>query len=108
MLQSQTKPVETQTKEEKIDPRKVVAGVLVGRAGEVLETARRYYPAEIGQLESRLAQVILSGSLKGPVTGEELYSFLRQMGFNFSLDIKIRIREGGRLKSLEEKLRSKD
>ncbi len=108
MLLSQNKTVEPPAKEEKVDPKKTVAEILAGRAGEVLETARRYYPAEIAELEARLAEVILSGALKGPVTGEELYSFLRQMGLRFSLDIKIRIREGGRLKSLEEKLRNKD
>ena len=108
MLLSQNKRVEPEPKKEQVDPKKVVAGILAGRASEVLETARRYYPAEIGELESRLAQAILSGGLAGPITGEELYSFLRRLGLNFSLDIKIRVREGGKLKSLEEKLRSKD
>ena len=108
MLLSQTKPVEVKTKQEPVDPRKVVAKILVGRAVEVLETARRYYPAEISELESRLAQAILSGGLAGPISGEELYSFLRRLGLSFSLDIKIRVREGGKLKSLEEKLRGKD
>ncbi len=108
MLLSRNKPLEPPPKEEKVDPRKIVAKILVGRAGEVMETARRYYPAQVAALEARLARVILSGSLKGPVTGEELYSFLREMGLNFSMDTKIRIREGGRLKSLEEKLRSED
>ncbi len=108
MLLSQNKQVEPEPKQEQVDPRKVVAGVLAGRASEVMETARRYYPAEIGELESRLAQAILSGGLAGPITGEELYSFLRRLGMNFSLDIKIRVREGGKLKSLEEKLRNKD
>jgi DNA-binding TFAR19-related protein (PDSD5 family) len=108
MLLSQSKPVEPAPKQEQIDPRKVVAGILAGRAVEVLETARRYYPAEISELESRLAQAILSGGLTGPISGEELYSFLRRLGLSFSLDIKIRVREGGKLKSLEEKLRGKD
>ncbi len=108
MLLSQNKPVEPKPKLDKVDPRRVVADILVGRADEVMETARKYYPTQIAELESRLAQVILSGSLKGPVTGEELYSFLRQLGLNFSLDTKIRIREGGKLKSLEEKLRGRD
>src|SRR5712692_6959192 len=108
MLLSQNKPVEPEPKKEDIDPRIVVARILAGRAVEVMETARRYYPAEISELESRLAQAILSGGLAGPITGEELYSFLRRLGLSFSLDIKIRVREGGKLKSLEEKLRGKD
>jgi len=108
MLLSQKKRDEPQPKQEQFDPQKVVAKVLAGRAAEVLETARRYYPAEISELEGRLAQAILSGGLRGPITGEELYSFLRRIGMDFSLDITIRVREGGKLKSLEEKLRSRD
>ena len=84
-----------------------MSGILVGRAVEVLETARRYYPAQVAELERRLGELIQSGTLKGPITGEELYSFLRQIGLNFSMDVKIRVREGGKLKTLEEKLRSK-
>ncbi len=108
MLLSQKKRDEPKSKQEQVDPHKVVAKVLAGRASEVLETARRYYPAEISELEARLAQAILSGGLSGPITGEELYSFLRRIGMNFSLDITIRVREGGKLKSLEEKLRNRD
>ncbi len=106
MLLSQNKQVEP--RQEPDDPRKVLSRILTGRAPEVLETARRYYPAEISELEARLAQAIIAGGLSGPITGEELYSFLRRLGLVFSLDIKIRVREGGKLKSLEEKLRGKD
>lgn len=90
------------------DPRKVVHGVLAGRGEEVMETARRYYPTEIAQLEVKLAELIKAGTLKGPVTGDELYSLLRRLGLDFSLDIKIRVSEGGKLKSLEEKFREHD
>jgi len=108
MLLSQNKQTEPDTKQEPIDPRKILSKILTGRAPEVLETARRYYPAEISELEARLAQAVIAGGLSGPITGEELYSFLRRLGLVFSLDIKIRVREGGKLKSLEEKLRGKD
>ncbi len=110
MLLSQNKPqTETQPSQPTKDsPREVVAEILVGRGTEVLETARRYYPAEIGQLEIRLAELVKNGRLKGPVSGEELYSFLRRLGLDFSLDIKIRISEGGKLKSLEEKFRERN
>jgi len=108
MLLLQNKQVEPEPKLEPADPRKILSKILTGRAPEVLETARRYYPAEIAELEARLAQAIIAGGLSGPITGEELYSFLRRLGLVFSLDIKIRVREGGKLKSLEEKLRGKD
>lgn len=108
MLQLQNKPPpETAQKKEtpKKDPHSYVKSILVGRGEEVLETARRYYPAEVAELETRLATLIQEGRLKGPLPAEELYSFLRRMGLYFNLDIKIRVSEHGRLKSLEEKFR---
>ena len=72
---------------------------------EVLETARRYYPNEVARLEETLAGLVASGRLKGPVSGEELYSFLRRVGLVFSMDVKIRVKERGELKTLEQKFR---
>src|SRR2546428_171848 len=105
MLLLQNKQVEPEPKLEPADPRKVLSKILTGRAPEVLETARRYYPAEIAELEARLAQAIIAGGLSGPITGEELYSFLRILGLALTLDIKVRVGEGGKLKSLEAKRR---
>ncbi len=107
MLQLQNKPPETVRGQDisKKDPHTYVKSILVGRGEEVLETARRYYPVEIAELETRLAALIQGGKLKGPISAEELYSFLRKLGLHFSLDIKIKVIEHGRLKSLEEKLR---
>ncbi len=72
-----------------------------------METARRYYPREIGVLEQRIAEAIQAGRLNGPVSGEEFYSFLRSLGLNFSMDIKIRVVEKGKFKTLEEKFRGR-
>ncbi|TMI23409.1 hypothetical protein E6H36_10720 [Candidatus Bathyarchaeota archaeon] len=108
MLQLQNKTSTKAAQREDVakkDPSIYVKGVLIGRGEEVLETARRYYPAEIAELETKLAALIQEGKLKGPISAEELYSFLRQLGLRFSLDIKIRVSEHGRLKSLEERLR---
>ena len=108
LLLSQAKQVEQaqpQADEAKVNPRDTVRKILVGRGVEVMETARRRYHEEIGMLERKLAGLIENGRLKGPVSGEELYSFLRRLGLEFSMDTKIRIIEGGKLKSLEEKLR---
>ena len=85
--------------------RDTVRRVLTGRGVEVLDTARRYYPREIAELEKNLANLIMSRSLKGPISGEQLYAFLRRVGFVFSMDVKIRVKEHGELKSLEEKFR---
>ena len=87
-------------------PKEIVRKTLEGRGVEVLETARRYYPAEIDRLEAGIAAAVSQGRLKGPISGEQLYSFLRRLGLVFSMDVKIRIKEHGQLKSIEEKFRS--
>ncbi len=43
--------------------------------------------------------------MKGSVSGEEFYSFLRRIGLVFNMDVKIRVKERGELKTLEEKFR---
>jgi DNA-binding TFAR19-related protein (PDSD5 family) len=103
MLLSQEKPATVPVDVPKLSPREVVRKILAGRGVEVLETARRYYPKEVGIIEDNLARLIESGRLKGPVSGEELYSFLRRIGLSFSMDVKIRIKEHGELKTLEQK-----
>jgi DNA-binding TFAR19-related protein (PDSD5 family) len=104
LLQSQNKPVAPPPKPTEA-PRDIVQKILAGRGAEVMETARRYYPAEIGRLESSIAALVTEGRLRGPISGEELYAFLRRLGLAFSMDVKIRIKEHGELKSIEEKLR---
>src|SRR3989442_9136196 len=105
MLESKNKPSASQPLPTKLNPKEIVRRSLVGRGSEVLETARRHYPSEIGVLEENLAKVIQEGRLKGPITGEELYAFLQRVGLQFNMNTKIRIAEGGELKSIEEKLR---
>lgn len=108
MMLSQEKTVPAQPLQPKSSPRETVAKILTGRGPEVLETARRYYPKEVGQVEETLANLIESGRLKGPVSAEEIYSFLRRVGLVFNMDVKIRIKEHGELKTLEQKFREND
>ena len=105
MLLSQEKSTSIAAEIPKLNPHEVVQKILTGRGVEVLETGRRYYPKEVGIIEENLARLIESGRLKGPVSGEELFSFLRRVGLNFSMDTKIRVKEHGELKTLEEKFR---
>jgi DNA-binding TFAR19-related protein (PDSD5 family) len=98
----------TEIPQTKKGPREIVRGILAGRGVEVLETARRYYPEQIAVLEQRIAEAVQAGRLKGPVSGEELYSFLRSLRLDFSMDIKIRVSEKGKLKTLEEKFRERN
>ena len=105
MLLSQEKP-EIVVKPVKADPTEIVRNILTGRGVEVLETARRRFPNEVREVERQLAELIESGRLKGPVSGEQFYAFLRRIGLPFNMDVKIRVKEHGQLKSLEEKFRS--
>ena len=105
MLLSQEKSTPIAPETPKLSPHEVVQKILTGRGAEVLETATRHYPREVGIIEENLARLIESGRLKGPVSGEELYSFLRRVGLSFSMDTKIRVKEHGELKTLEEKFR---
>lgn len=108
MMLSQAKTRSPEPATAKASPRETVLKILEGRGPEVLETARRYYPKEVAQVEETLANLIESGKLKGPITAEELYTFLRRVGLVFSMDTKIRIKEHGELRTLEEKFRSRD
>ncbi len=105
MLLSKEKPSPVSVEEPRLESREVVSRILAGRGVEVLETARRYYPQQIGRIEENLAGLVRSGKLKGPISGEELYLFLRRVGFVFSMDVRITVKEHGELRSLEEKLR---
>lgn len=105
LLESQSKAAAPSPKPVE-SPKEIVQKILAGRGVEVLETARRYYPVEIDRLEVSIAAAVRQGRLRGPISGEELYSFLRRLGLAFSMDVKIRIKEHGQLKSIEEKFRS--
>ena len=105
LLLSQEKAQTERTEPPKRTSAEIVQKILAGRAVEVLETARRYYPAETGRVEETLAKLVESGRLKGPISGEELFSFLRRMGLVFNMDVKIRVKERGELKTLEQKFR---
>jgi DNA-binding TFAR19-related protein (PDSD5 family) len=105
MMLSQERTIPPQPQTPRASSREIVRKILAGRGMEVLETARRYYPNEVSQIEDTLAGMIESGRLKGPISGEELYSFLRRIGLVFNMDVKIRIKEHGELKTLEQKFR---
>src|SRR2546425_9509147 len=66
MLLSQERPAPVAVVTPKLSPHEIVRKILAGRGGEVLETARRYYPKEGGIIEENLARLIDSGRLRGP------------------------------------------
>lgn len=99
------KQQQAQTPSDNADPNKVLQRVFVGRAWEVYHAAKQQYPQIADQLFRELAQLVLTRQLQGPITGEQLYSLLRQIGLDVRLDTKIQVMEHGELKPLAEKFR---
>lgn len=89
------------------DSKKVLSRVLIGRAWEVLNAAKRQYPEATRQIEEHLAHMVSTGELKGSISGEQLLWLLRRLGMNIKLETRIRILEHGKLKTIEEKLKDK-
>ena len=82
--------------------------VFIDRAWEVFETAKLQYPEETKRIEDVLVQLISEGKTREKISGEELYSFLHQLGLRIKLKTHIRFMEHGKLKSLEEKMKEKE
>ncbi|MCW3988338.1 MAG: hypothetical protein NWE87_08510 [Candidatus Bathyarchaeota archaeon] len=91
--------------QEKLGPKDVLKKRFVGRAWEVWYTAEAQYPEVMVRLADAMVSLIKAGKLSGPITGEQLYSFFRRLGLRVRLKTKIRIYEGGELKSIADKLK---
>lgn len=89
----------------RLDPRKALEKVLVGRAWEVYNAAMQQYPRIADQIFRELAQLVQHGELQGQITGEQLYGLLRQIGLDVRLETKIQVLERGELKSIADKFR---
>jgi len=89
----------------KLGPKEVLKKRFVGRAWEVWNTAEAQYPEVTERIAGAMASLVEAGRLSGPITGEQLYSFFRRLGLRVRLKTKIRIYEGGELKSIADKLR---
>jgi DNA-binding TFAR19-related protein (PDSD5 family) len=87
------------------EPAKVLQKVFVGRAWEVYHAARQQYPQVADQIFRELAELVQSGRIRGPITGEQLYGLLRQIGLDVRLETKIQVLEHGELKSVADKFR---
>jgi DNA-binding TFAR19-related protein (PDSD5 family) len=99
------KQQQSQTPIGKPDVRTVLGKVFVGRAWEVYNATLQQYPQIAGQLFNELARLVQSGELQGPITGEQLYALLRQIGLDVRLDTKIQGLENGEMKSHADKFR---
>lgn len=89
---------------ETVDADQVLNRIFQGRAWEVFNAASYQFPRAMTKIKEILVKLTLSGKLK-IVTGEQLYLFLRKLGFRVRLNTKINIENHGQLISLEEKIR---
>ncbi len=90
---------------EKVEAREVLKRIFVGRAMEVWDLACRQYPDIMKRLEAGLTRMVLSGEITEPLDEGQLLYVLRTMGLNIRFDVKIRILEDGRFKTISEKLK---
>jgi DNA-binding TFAR19-related protein (PDSD5 family) len=105
MLQKEIAKEKPEKAVEEKDPEKVLKKLFVGRAWEVFHAAERQYPTIAQKVKEAFVQLSLQGKFKGPITGEQLLWFFRDLGLDVRLETKIRILESGELKTLAEKLR---
>lgn len=88
-----------------LEPSQILGRIFVGRAWEVYHAAMRQYPQVSEQIFRELAQLVKAGRLQGPITGEQLYGLLRQIGLDVRLETKIQVLEHGELKSIGDKFK---
>ena len=105
MMQKSQPTQQPPVKEERKDPLAIVRSKLYARGEEVLSAALAQFPQAMSKIVVELAKLIEAGKLTEPISGETLFTFLRQIGLNVRLETKIVIAEHGKAKTLAEKLR---
>ncbi|MCW4021222.1 MAG: hypothetical protein NWF14_08355 [Candidatus Bathyarchaeota archaeon] len=97
---------ETEGEEDKPEsPTKILNKYFVGRAWEVLNTAKVQYPQAARHIEGTLVRLIVEGKINNKISGEELYSLFRRLGLRVRLQTRIQVLEHGKVKSLEDKIK---
>lgn len=104
MLQASSSPKKTEkpaSSEEVLDP------FFYDRAWEVYRAAKAQYPTVMDKVEKALLEAIKARKIKEKISGEDLVNFFEQIGIPVRLEIQIRYKEHGELKTLEQKLRER-
>ena len=78
------------------------------RAWEVWGAVKEQFPKVMPQIEQALVDAVKQGKITEKIDGGSLASFLRQIGLPLRLNNQIRFAEHGELKTLEQKLKSKE
>ncbi len=97
----------TEKPKEKTD-RDILLEKLVDRGSEVLEIAEQTYPKQTEIIVKKLAALIKDGSIAGYVSGGELLGLFRALRLPLRVETRIAIEKGGKLVSLQDKLKSGD
>jgi len=103
--EDEKRKAEAEEPPKKIQPRDILKKIFVGRAIEVWDAAWRQYPEVMKRLEPSFARLVLSGEVKETLDESQLLMILRTIGVNPKFDVKIRILEDGKFKSISEKLK---
>lgn len=91
----------------KRSPRDIVVASLGYRGLEVLQNAESQYPAPTQAIVAKIAEVIESGEIAGPINGGELLSLFASIGIRVRMQTKISVESDGKLVSLSDKLNTK-
>ena len=91
-------------KKEEVSKQDLLNQIFVGRAWEVFNATQAQYPQVADRLSDVIVQLFSAGRIK-KLSGQELYSLLKKMGLRVKLKTTIRIKENGKMKSIEEKMR---
>ncbi|MEM2943054.1 MAG: DNA-binding protein [Candidatus Bathyarchaeia archaeon] len=101
----EAKKLEESQQKERMQPREILKKIFVGRAMEVWDLAWKQYPEVMKRLEPNLARLVLLGEVNETLDESQLLLILRTIGLKPRFDVKIRILEDGRYKTISEKLK---
>ena len=74
----------------------------------VLEIAEKSYPNETKEVIKKLAELIKQGKIQNLISGGELLSLFKNLGFNISVSTSISVSKDGKITSLSDKLKNKE
>jgi DNA-binding TFAR19-related protein (PDSD5 family) len=102
---SATASEKVEKKEKPKSPAEILQEVLIDRAWEVWEAAKLQYPKVTSEVAKAIASAWTRGRLQEKINGEQLYWLFQNMGFPVRLRTHIRFIDGGKAKSIAEKLK---
>jgi DNA-binding TFAR19-related protein (PDSD5 family) len=94
-------------KKERKKPREILTMIFAESAWEIWQAAELQYPKTAEAVAKALATLVEAGKIREKITGEQIYWLFKQLGVPVRLKTKIRILEGGELKTIADKLRAK-